>query len=93
MIKLAGGGFPTPARGEAYLLFAEGECAPLLHQPPLSPLAVTARASHRERASQKPHATSMQNPTFAALTPPNVRAGCVSRAGAHPHGGQRSLDA
>eukprot|EP00966_Prymnesium_polylepis_P268351 6199836-Prymnesium_polylepis.2 len=26
-------------------------------------------------------------PTFTALTPPNVRAGWASRAGAHPHGG------
>eukprot|EP00966_Prymnesium_polylepis_P275868 6374156-Prymnesium_polylepis.1 len=37
---------PTPTRGgAAYLLFAEGERAPLLYHPPLAPIAVTARAS------------------------------------------------
>eukprot|EP00966_Prymnesium_polylepis_P245240 5673383-Prymnesium_polylepis.1 len=30
------------ARPKAYLLFAEGDRAPLLHQPPLPPIAVTA---------------------------------------------------
>eukprot|EP00966_Prymnesium_polylepis_P200432 4644658-Prymnesium_polylepis.1 len=39
--------FPTPARGAAHVLFAEGARTPLLNHPPLSPSEVRSPHVHR----------------------------------------------